>query len=240
MIEQLKASDPNDGHFYDVYQTEPPAQRKTIYFIGPYTGRLLYFKILISRLVLRGYRILYLQPHTEVLNTQRPKNLEQSITEAYGIISRDLAQLTNKEQSYLLGISLGSYLGLNVLADLPIRKFIVVAGGVPLGNVFRTSSLFLLQRRKLKKQNHSYETVEREWLRFDKAFKSQDLKEKDVLALNSKTDGLIKAKHLTIFMNELSKAGAKVQSIRSGRLPHFVQALSANFRIRQIDKFFKS
>lgn len=227
--------------FFDVFETCSSQNTKTIYLIGPYTGKLLYFRYLIRKLVTRGYRVYYLQPYKKVLSSSRPQSLEKAVSQAYQLIFDDMKKLDDKTETYLIGISLGSYLGLNVLADLPrVTRFTVVAGGVPLGGVFRTSSLFLLQRRQLKSNSQSIESVERHWVKFDEAFKSQDLKGRQILALNSRADQLIKAKYLDIFLKELTQAGARVTDIRAGFLPHIVQALSVNFRVKRIDKFLRS
>jgi hypothetical protein len=220
-----------------VYVTNRAAT-KTIYLIGPYAKGQHYFDRLIRKFEQKKYRVLYLQPDPEILNAARPKQLEVGIQEAYKIISEDIQSQPKDASRYLLGISLGSYLGLNLLHDLPIQKFAVVAGGVPLGGVFRTSALFLLQRYKLKKQDSGLDSVERHWVPFDQAFKSKDLSGRTILALNSKADRLIKGKYLDIFMHELTKAGATVINRRSGYLLHFIQALSANFRTKRLSAFF--
>lgn len=238
---RIVRQDTQKASFHDVYVVNPANSVKTIYLIGPYTGRLLYFRYFLGKLAKRGYRVYYLQPYKSVLSSKQPQNLENAIAQAYQLISDDMKKLSREHKAYLVGISLGSYLGLNVLVDLPrINKFAVIAGGVPLGGVFRTSSLFLMQRRQLKNSDESLESVERHWVKFDEAFKSQDLRGRHILALNSRGDQLIKSKYLDIFLKELTQAGARVDDIRSGYLPHIIQALSVNFRVNRIDKFMRS
>ena len=147
-MKRLEKSNLRVGKFFDVYSNSVNTER-TVYFVGVYGGRLIYFIIFLLDLTLRRYRVIYIQPRKEILSVHNPDWLGNSIKQVINIIHVD--RKNNPGKHYLVGASLGSYLGLNISLQEHFEKFIVLAGGAPLGKVFRTTKLFSAHRKQLKK-----------------------------------------------------------------------------------------
>lgn len=235
MFVKTQTADPQTGQFYHQYQTKKQSD-KTLYFIGPYTGRKIYFLPFFYTMYWFGYRIVYLQPVNDVLNAMQPTWLEQAILQAGDIIYQDRSEVSRKSD-YLIGVSLGSYIGLNLLLSEQFKKFVVIAGGAPLIDVFRSHYLFGGQRRRLRKTG-GFSHVNAHWEKFDKAYKKYQLKDLEILGFNSKADRMITQDRLQPFMQNLTDAGAKVESRLNYLLPHEVQAFSTNWRMWTIHSFF--
>lgn len=236
MFKKVQKAHPQKGFFYHHYQSKTESDR-TLYFIGPYTGRKFYFFIFFKVMHMLGYRIVYLQPVNDVLNSSHPEWLEQAIQQAQDVIYNDRKSVKRRED-YLVGVSLGSYIGLNVILTERFKKFVVIAGGAPLSDIFRTHYLFFSQRRRLKK-NGGFKHVDSQWRKFDEAFKRHQLDNLHVLGFNSKADPMITKQRLQGFMTELQRVGATADSRVKGYYPHEVQAFSTNWRMFAIDRFFK-
>ena len=86
----------------------------TIYFMGPYGGRALYFKPFFMAMTRRHYRIVYIQPRTSSVDSLNPKNLSATIYELTEYVSDDMSHRKG-DDFVIVGVSLGSYLGLNLL-----------------------------------------------------------------------------------------------------------------------------
>lgn len=237
MLKKIQSADARSGRFYHQYESKKCSNR-TLYFIGPYTGRKFYYWPFLYLMEWRGYRVVYLQPITAVLDAMHPEWLEQAIVQAQDIIYDDRKSVA-RQSDYLLGVSLGSYIGLNVILTERFKRFAVVAGGAPLAGIFRAHYLFASQRRRLKKRG-GYEHVDKHWQKFDEAFKKHQLDDLEVLGLNSTADRMITRQKLESFMKDLTDAGAKVDSRLNGLLPHELQAFSLNWRVGTVDRFFKS
>ncbi|MCA9309213.1 hypothetical protein KC973_02455 [Candidatus Saccharibacteria bacterium] len=236
MLKKTQTANPARGQFYQQYQSKR-SSKKTLYFIGPYTGRKFYFLPFFWVVQWLGYRIVYLQPVNAVLDSSQPQWLEQAIVQAQDVIYADRKEV-QRDEDYLLGVSLGSYIGLNVILTERFKKFVVIAGGAPLADIFRTHYLFYSQRRKLRK-NGGFEHIDAHWKKFDEAFKKHQLNGLRVLGFNSRADHMITQQRLQAFMDELIKAGAKIESRLTHFYPHEVQAFSTNWRMFAVDKFFK-
>jgi len=233
---QQKSSEPNKGQFYNVYIINPRSN-KTLYFIGPYKGKKYYFYFFFLGMVRRGYRIFYLQPHNDVLSTKHLEWLGKAILQATEIIQKDRGNKNG--QSYLAGVSLGSYLSLNIILNQRFEKFAGIDGGAPLAQIFRTAYLFRKDREIIKKAGRQAE-ISDQWHRFDDAFTSEQLKGVDILLVNSKNDSIVRPKSLAEFVEALSKTGANVINDQKGYLPHILKSLSLNFLANKIHKFFRS
>lgn len=236
MYKVLQKSNPEKGSFFDIYEINSNA-KKTLYFIGPYKGRQYYFHLFFTGMARRSYRIMFLQPHPDVLSTIHLEWLGKSIEQAVEKIARD-RDSRNDENTYIAGVSLGSYLSLNILLNLPFKKFVGVAGGAPLAEVFRTAYLFRNDRKVIKSSGREHE-MDEHWLRFDEAFKQNQLSDTDILLINSKMDRVIRSRVLTRFVKSLRKTGANVVNNQKGYLPHTLKSLSLNLLSQKVDKFLK-
>lgn len=234
MYDKLQISNPTKGKFFDVYEINTKA-KKTLYFIGPYKGRKYYFHLFFLGMAKRGYRILFMQPHADVLSTKHLEWLGKSIEQAVEMIGRDRDSRTD-ENTYIAGVSLGSYLSLNILLNIDFKKFVGVAGGAPLAEVFRTAYLFRKDLKEIKESKRQHE-IDQHWLRFDEAFKRNQLAGTDILLINSKMDRVIRTKVLLKFIAALRITGANVINDQKGYLPHTLKSLSLNLLFKKIDKF---
>lgn len=237
MFRKTQSANITKNKLYDVYVSKNNS-KKVLYILGPYAGKKYYFYPLFFALKQRGYRVVFMQAHRAVLSTRHPEYLESAVVQARAIINSDRKSVT-RSQDFLLGLSLGSYLGLSVLLTEKFKKFIVIGGGAPLVGVFKSHSMFRSERKKMSSKK-SESQVYGNWVKFDEAFKSYSLDYLTVLAINSKNDRVVPNENLNTFYSDLKNTGAIVLDQRRGYLPHIPQVLSANFRARQIDRFFSN
>lgn len=186
-------------------------------------------------MILRGYRVVYLQPIKEVLSINEPTWLGKAIAQACQVIEDDQAK-NSSAVSALVGVSLGSYLGLNITLNVPMEKFVIVAGGVPLSQVFSTNKIFRLDRAEVESSGGG-KKLKQYWEPYDEAFKKADLRKLSALFINSHNDHIIPDEKLAAFLESYKQTGAKVLNYHKGNLTHVLQVLSINFRIRQIHNF---
>ncbi len=232
----IQNRDISSNHYFDVYVPEQD-QESTLYLIGPYRGRKLYYNLFIKAMEKRGYRVVYLQPSSKILDPNHPQRLEHSIQEATRIIRKDMSP-RNPQSASLMGMSLGSYIGLNVLAKTQIKKFVVVAGGAPLEEVFNTAGMFGVARMKSRKKiKEGQLQLDHHWYKFDHEFKASDFKGRSILAINSSRDNIVTPKRRTEFLSAVEIAGSQVIDNAEGTSSHIVQALSPNWQIDQIESF---
>lgn len=236
-FQTVQSAQPSSGKYYDVYHVGSDSSTRTLYFLGPYGGRKYYFYRFIAKMVRRGYRVVFLQASKEILRSDKPAWLGEAITQARAYIAEDREKVS-RDFDCIVGVSLGSYLGLNVLLEQKFKKFVVVAGGAPLMKIFKSNYLFRSQRKKLA--DKGYGELEDHWIKFDTAFKDHQLSDLSVLGINSKVDEVIPRPVLEKFLAQMLKAGAKVESNIKGYAPHVVQALSLNYRVRQVERFLRS
>lgn len=225
---------PRSGQYYDVYNVGSEDSAKTLYFLGPYGGKKYYFYRFIVKMTHKGYRVVFLQPSKQILRSDKPSWLGEAITQARAYVAEDRKNVP-RDFDCIVGVSLGSYLGLNVLLEQHFSKFVVVAGGAPLMKIFKSNYLFRSERKKLT--GKGYEELEEHWVRFDTAFKDHQLSGLSVLGINSKVDEVIPRPVLEKFMTQMLDAGAAIENNIKGYAPHVVQSLSLNFRVRQVEDF---
>lgn len=238
MQRRIQKSDPKKGYFFDVHVPDTDTG-STIYFVGPYGGRRILFKPFLMAMSRKGYRVVYFQPTTKVLDVLHPEWLGRAVSQLKEYIQTDITAHAGSPCS-LVGVSLGSYMGLNILPLPPIQKFVVVAGGAPLEELFNSAALFRAHRHKHKKSGGDLSQLDKSWYTFDRQFIQGDFRHLEVLAINSVRDKLITPERRRRFLTAMQVTGAQVHDYAKGGLSHTPQALSANLRTKQIDTFLKS
>lgn len=211
----------------------------TIYFIGPYGGRTIYFNIFIQDMRRRGYSVVYIQPEKSVLDVFRPANLHFAIERISAFIQEDIIRRPDNKAA-IVGVSLGSFIGVNLLGDLPINKYIAIAGGAEILSVFRDDKLFRAARKKLDASEGGADLLYKYWQQYDVNFKERDLHKVQALVINSNGDRMITPNKRERFLDDLSSAGALVSRESYGRLPHKLQAMKTNLLTNRIHKFIQS
>jgi hypothetical protein len=233
-MKKVLHSDLQKQQFYDVFESSSSSS-KTIYFLGGYGGKFKYFRIFLMSMIKKGYRVVYLQPISEILDIHTPQNLKIAIEQASKYIAAD----KNKHfgEHYLIGVSLGSYLGLNICLHEKFDKFVVIAGGSPILTVLERAKLFKSERKILEENGTYRNRLIEQWSPFDKAFKSHSFKHMKIMMINSKKDEVIEIRNLKKFVANLRLTNATVVEASFSQLPHTLQALSVNWRSSQISRF---
>jgi pimeloyl-ACP methyl ester carboxylesterase len=240
-MKKVQSSFPSDKKFFDIYIQENSGtfdRKHTIYFLGPFGGKQFYFQRFIKQISRLGYRIVFLQPDLEVLSPKHPDWLNRSMLEASSYIRADRKQCVNSQCS-LLGVSLGAYIGLNVLQEEKFQKFVVIAAGIPLQELIGEGSMFSKYRKKFA-EYHPDKKPGIHFIATDSAFKNADLSGVHAFVRNSHGDMVLKRKYLKQFLSDVEEAGITLDSKISGILPHPLQVLSTNFRVAAIHKFLQS
>ncbi|HMS30870.1 MAG TPA: alpha/beta hydrolase [Candidatus Saccharibacteria bacterium] len=211
----------------------------TIYFMGPYGGRALYFKPFFMAMTRRHYRIVYIQPRTSSVDSLNPKNLSATIYELTEYVSDDMSHRKG-DDFVIVGVSLGSYLGLNLLGVVPIYKYVAIAGGAPILEVFKDARLFAKSRKKLREVEGAEESLYLHWQPHDTNFKKRNLTGVKAVVFNSDGDRIITPSKRDLFLEQLSAAGVVVNTDSRGSISHTLQALKTNLLVDNIDAFIRS
>lgn len=232
-MKKIIQSDPWNNEFFDVFTGGSVNSKQTLYFIGPYKGKIVYFARFLKVFCRKKFRILFLQPSEHILDSSQPEWLGKSIEQAMRIIITDMAAHSS-QQHYLVGVSLGSYLGLNVQLQVSFKKFVIVAGGAPLRGVSKSSGL-LKQSPEERATSQSLK-----WAAYSDAYKGHDFSGSSTLLINSWNDRVLNQNQLRQFLEAYKKTGVQIINHQKGKLPHNLQALSLNLRCNQVEKFFNS
>ena len=63
-----------------IFESKSSASKGTVFFVGPYTGKEVYFKPFLSTMSAK-FRVVYIQPKDSVLDYRKPENLAVAISE---------------------------------------------------------------------------------------------------------------------------------------------------------------
>lgn len=98
----------------------------TIYYLTGYDTRISTYRLHIYVLVLLGYRVVAFDYHRDILYLGKPQYLVDTLHDLAGHITSDKM---NRKVAGVLGVSLGSWIGLNLLSICDISRGVFFAGG---------------------------------------------------------------------------------------------------------------
>jgi hypothetical protein len=224
--------------------------RGNIFFVGPFSGREIYFRPLISQLRDK-YRVHYIQPKDQALSYGHPEKLElaiEQIGEYIKLNQKKPAGFLNliklkfgriKNRNFVVGTSLGSYIGYSSLPKLDlVDKYFFSASGGLITHIHEDEDFKKLMNYK-KFSSEQVQRAVRIWSDYEaRALKNIKLKGKSIKVINSNNDKLIQKKHTKEWFGESDLSGSDL-SFEYTNLPgHQAQVLALNLYAKKIADFF--
>ncbi len=233
-----------------IFECKSSESNGTIFFVGPYTGREVYFKPFLSSMSV-NYRVIYIQPKDSVLNYKKPENLAIAIDEvgefmqlnlqkSSGLKKRVKSKIEGTSPNYFVGDSIGSYFGYNLI---PVIKKIDIyyfnAAGAFISHLVENAEF----KKLLKTNSFSAEEIEHAnkiWSDYEiERLHGIKLRGKSIRIINSSKDKLVQKKHTKELFELADIRGASVQ-FEYTRLPgHQSQTLAINLYSKKIERFIK-
>ena len=222
----------------------------TIFFVGPYTGREVYFKPFLSAMSAK-FRVIYIQPKDSVLDYKKPENLAVAISEVgefikihlqkpLGISKKVKSKIEGSSENYFVGVSLGAYFGYNLLPTLKkIDTYYFNAAGAFVSHLVENTEFKKLLNRS-KFTDEEIEHAHAVWSAFEiERLHGIKLRGKNIKIVNSSNDKLVQKKHTKELFELADIRGANMQ-FEYTRLPgHQSQALAINVYAKKIEKFIE-
>jgi hypothetical protein len=221
-----------------------------IFFVGPFTGKEIYFKPMLKKLS-QKYRVHYIQPKDECLTYGAPENLKEGIKQIGQYIKRNQIKpkgLINyiktkfnklKTKNFVIGTSLGSYFSyFNIPNFEYINKYFFTATGGLINQVYRDEDF----QKLMKIQDFSQQQIKtaiKIWsdLEFE-TLPNIKLGGKSLKIINSNNDRLIQKKHTQEWFGLTDLTGANIQFEYTNLPGHQSQVLALNLYTKKIEEFF--
>jgi hypothetical protein len=242
----------NDEKLYTVktFEAGNGHARGNIFFVGPFTGKEIYFRPLIKKISQR-YKVYYIQPKDECLSYGSPEKLEQGINQVGEFIRQNqikpkgiinyiklkFGKKTNK--NFVIATSLGSYFSyFNIPIFDYVDKYFLTATGGLITHVYQDSDF----KKLMKIKDFSVEQVDsavKIWSDLEaKVLPSIKLSGKSIKMINSNNDKLIQKKHTQEWFGVADLTGADVQFEYTNLPGHQAQVLALNLYSKKIEEFF--
>lgn len=233
-----------------IFECKSPESNGTIFFVGPYTGKEVYFKPFLSSMSVH-YRVVYIQPKDTVLDYKKPENLATAINEVGEFIQLNLqkskgvrkkmkSKIQGTSPNYFVGASLGAYFGYNLIPKLKtIDDYYFNAAGAFVSHLIEETEF----KNLLKVKQQTNEDIARShkiWSDFESEhLYGTKLRGKNIKLVNSSNDKLVQKKYTKELFDLADLRGANIQ-FEYTKLPgHQSQTLAINLYTKKIERFIK-
>jgi hypothetical protein len=233
-----------------IFESKSSASKGTIFFVGPYTGKEVYFKPFLSTMSAK-FRVVYIQPKDSVLDYRKPENLAVAISEVGEFIKIHIqkpSSLTKKVKSkleglsenYFVGVSLGAYFGYNLLPTLKkIDTYYFNAAGAFVSHLVENAEFKKLLNTSVfttDEMEHAHAL----WSAFEvERLHGIKLRGKNIKIVNSSNDKLVQKKHTKELFELADIRGANMQFEYTNFPGHQSQTLAINLYAKKIERFIK-
>ncbi len=233
-----------------IFESKSSASKGTVFFVGPYTGKEVYFKPFLSTMSAK-FRVVYIQPKDTVIDFKHPENLAVAIEEVgeyihshlqkpKGIKNRVQSKIKGSSGNYFVGNSIGSYFGYNLIPKLKqIDAYYFNAAGAFISHLAENTEF----KKLLKTKNFSAEEIKHAhevWSAYEvKQLHGMKLRGKNLRIVNSNKDKLVQKKH-TKELFELADIRSATMQFEYTDFPgHQSQTLAINLYAKKIERFIK-
>lgn len=233
-----------------IFEAKSASCSGTIFYVGPYTGREVYFKPFFSTMSAK-FRVIYIQPKDAVIDFKKPENLAIAIEEVgdyihshlqkpKGIKQRVQSKIKGSCGNYFVGNSIGCYFGYNLLPKLKqIDTYYFNAAGAFISHLTENTEF----KKLLKVKNFSVEEIDhahKVWSDYEiKHLHGIKLRGKNIRVVNSSKDKLVQKKHTKELFELADIRGASMQFEYTDLPGHQSQTLAINLYAKKIERFIK-
>jgi predicted esterase YcpF (UPF0227 family) len=219
------------------HKTFGKADRPTIYYLIGYGSRITQLKFHIRTLVLAGYRVVAFEYDKSILNNGNPAMLIQALDDLVATINHDKKK---HKVAGLYGISLGSWLGANVLVRCGIQSGMFNTGAGNMVRVVWESSHFATEKKAFQQHGHTRESLQEAWGAHEFTPEGRRWQGKHALIMSSAGDEVLDIHQVRHNIQSWQKSGDDIHWLVSRRLRHGPVVVRNLFRLHRTPKFFKT
>jgi len=218
------------------HKTYGKPTRPTIYYLTGYGGKVTQFSAHIRTLVLSGYRVVAFEYDKAILNGGDPHLLIASLHDIVKIINQDKKQRTI---AGVYGMSLGSWLGANVLVMCNIRSGMFNTGAGNMVRVLWENEHFKQEKKAFQQHGHTKASLQEVWGPYEFTHDGRRWHGKHALIMSSKGDEVLDIAEVQHNIQSWQKGGDDIQWMVHRNFRHMPVIIRNMFRIRRTPKFFK-
>lgn len=207
---------------------------KTIYYFTGYGSTIKQMWLHIKILQLMGFRIVAFQYKKTILNSGNPSLIVDSIDYIFEIIKRDRL---NHRISGIYGVSLGSFIGFNLLKRTDITKAIFNTGGVSVANTIWSKTALATEKDAYIRSGYCKKKLQEIWSDIDNI--GDCGKDKEIILMISEGDEVLSPKESVANYKKWLRSGVDAELIVSKWLKHGPVIVCNLFRLSMTKKIFK-
>lgn len=208
----------------------------TIYYLLGNAGRTRMYSPHIVLLSLFGYRIVAFEYEATVLSSGEPERLLHVLKEITEVVKKDQAK---RQVAGLYGVSLGTFLGMNVMARTGIKKGMFNTGPANLVQVIWDATGFTPIKDSFKMNGYNRQDLTKAWQEISVPAILNLLEGSEILNMNSQDDHIITFDNYQATERLLVDRGIAVRRITTKRYGHVVTIIRNMCRLRTTVNFFR-
>jgi predicted esterase YcpF (UPF0227 family) len=208
----------------------------TIYYLTGFKSTIKQYRPHIAVLTRAGFRIVIFQYHKNILMSGEPRTLIESLRYIERVVAEDKK---GRPVAGVYGVSLGSWLGFNIMRRCKITYAMFNGGGMPCAETIWHNPHLAAVKREYKNNGYDFGDLEQAWADDELRVKAV-LDGKRVIMLNSKADEIMDINGVRQTIKVLRDEGAEVRWIVVRGLRHAPSIVWHVLRFRLAVVFFRS
>lgn len=219
-----------------VHEVFGKSNKPTIYYLTGFGGTIKQYKPHILSLQLSGFRVVAFAYDKSILEAGDPSLLIESLHLIAKKVSED--KKTHKVAG-LYGISLGSWLGSNILVECNIESGVFNTGAASMARVVWDNPNFKDVKVAFQQKGHTRQTLERRWGPYEFTATGRRWAGKRVVIMSSYGDEIVDINEVRHNIDSWQKAGDNIQWITNRRLGHRRAIIRNMLRLIRTPRFLK-
>ena len=207
----------------------------TIYYLVGHGGKVSQYRLHIKYLVWRGFRVVAFEYDPKILVAGEPERLVSTTIKITNHVKRDQAK---GEVAGVYGISLGCFIGMNVMTRAGIKRGMFNTGPANLTEVVWGAPDFSVTREAFKNNGYNREGLAMAWQPIEMPAFASKLAGSKLLFMNSKDDEIVTYENYLATVSLLRDVGVTEDSIITKRYGHVSVIIRNLFRLKTVTRFF--
>lgn len=212
-------------------------EKPTIYYLTGYGGRVKQYLPHLYALMLGGFRIFIFEYDKSILNAGDPHKLLEAMKDIEETVNKDKQK---REIAGLYGVSLGSWLGLNVVVACGLKKGMFNTGATSIVKVVWDNPRLKAEKEAFKKHGYDRKALERLWCDYDFCADGNRYKGKQLVVMNSTKDEIMDINEAKQNVRGWQQDNVDVEFITSGAFKHGPAIARHMLRLKKTIRFFKN
>lgn len=213
------------------------AHKATLYYLTGYGDRpIRHYLPHIYALMLGGFRVVAFGYDKSILSKGDPQLLIEALQDIAHTINQDKKK---HKVAGVYGISLGSWLGCNVLAMCHIKRGMFNTGAVSIVRAIWKNERLHAEKAAFKKQGYTMHSLKKIWGKYDFDTSGARFKGKKVVVINSTNDDIIDINEARANIAEWHKDNPDMRLITTSHRRHGPAIWRHSLRLRQTIQFFQ-